>query len=100
MFDEIHLILRIKQPYRRPLQVAEDLIWLEAPKTACLGALEASELHDRNGGLDLCAQLTALVLWANKASGKKIEEMSNQDLMNNFLRILVGDKLDEILKKT
>lgn len=99
MFDEIHLILRIKHPSRRALQVAEDLIWLEAPKAACLGALEASELHDRNGGLDLCAELTALVLWANKASGKNIEEMSNQDLMNNFLRILTGEKAKEASTK-
>lgn len=92
MFDEIHLILRIAQPSRTPLQVADELIWIETPEKKVLGALEANELHDRNGGLDLSLELTALVLWANRESGKKVEEMSNQDLMKNFLRILIGNK--------
>lgn len=100
MFDEIHLILRIKNPFRVPLQVGDDLVWLEKPKQAYLGALEARELHDKNAGLDLCDEFTALVLWANRASGKNIEEMSNQELMENFLRIITGEKVDELSKKT
>ena len=99
MFDEIHLILRIKHPTRVPLQVSDELIWLESPKKECLNARQAYELHDRNAGLDLCDELNELVLWANRASGKKIEEMSNQDLMSNFLRILKGEKANETSTK-
>lgn len=110
-FDEIHLILRIanpsrtakapliKIPARVPLQISDDLVWLEQPKKACLTAVEAEALHDRNGGLDLCDEFTALVLWANHASGKKIDEMSNQDLMKNFLRIIKGEKEETVATK-
>lgn len=99
MFDEIHLILRIENPSRIPLPIDDDLVWLEQPKKACLGALEARDLHDRNGGLDLCSEFTALVLWANRASGKNIEQMSNQDLMQNFLRIIKGEKEEIVTTK-
>lgn len=93
-FDEIHLILRIRQPSRVPLQVGQDLLWIETTQEKELEAFEAQQLHDRNGMFDVYpTDLTALVLWANKASGRNIEEMSNEDLMKNFLRILTGGKV-------